>query len=54
MIERPKDSTPHTAATLPVHDAHGLTQGGNLALIKLQDQYYTLRITRSGKLILTK
>lgn len=40
--------------TLPVHDATQLTEGGDLALIKLEDQLYTLRITRAGKLLLTK
>lgn len=39
---------------IPVHDANELTNGGNLANIKLQDKLYTLRITRAGKLILTK
>ncbi|MGH1458336.1 MAG: hemin uptake protein HemP [Paracoccaceae bacterium] len=38
----------------PVHSAEGLTAGGNLAYIQLGDQTYTLRITRAGKLILTK
>ncbi|MEO0484974.1 MAG: hemin uptake protein HemP [Pseudomonadota bacterium] len=39
---------------LPVYDAADLTKGGDLAKIKLGDQLYTLRITRAGKLILTK
>lgn len=38
----------------PVHQAELLTDGGNQARIVLRDQVYTLRITRSGKLILTK
>lgn len=38
----------------PAHDARNLTQGGNLAQIGLDGQIYTLRITRQGKLILTK
>ncbi|WP_299362191.1 hemin uptake protein HemP [uncultured Paracoccus sp.] len=41
-------------AKVPVHDAAALTQGGNQALIALGDQLYNLRITRAGKLILTK
>ncbi|WP_241963484.1 hemin uptake protein HemP [Paracoccus suum] len=41
-------------ALLPRHDARGLTAGGNLAAICLDGQTYTLRITRQGKLILTK
>lgn len=39
---------------LPLHDATQLTGGGNLAQIYLEGQVYTLRITRAGKLILTK
>lgn len=39
---------------LPQHDATTLTRGGNQALIVLDDQVYQLRITRAGKLILTK
>ncbi|WP_084115840.1 hemin uptake protein HemP [Paracoccus sphaerophysae] len=39
---------------LPLHDATQLTAGGNLAQIALDGQVYTLRITRAGKLILTK
>lgn len=42
------------ATTLPLHEAQTLTDGGSLALIRLGDQVYTLRITRAGKLILTK
>ncbi|MEC7256686.1 hemin uptake protein HemP [Arenibacterium halophilum] len=42
----------HTA--LPTHDAVELTNGGSLANIRLDDQMYVLRITRAGKLILTK
>ncbi|PTV96567.1 hemin uptake protein HemP [Rhodobacter aestuarii] len=38
----------------PAHDARNLTRGGNLAQIALDGQIYTLRITRQGKLILTK
>lgn len=39
---------------LPVHDATVLTRGGNQAHIVLNGQVYQLRITRAGKLILTK
>jgi hemin uptake protein HemP len=38
----------------PCHDARVLTAGGNSARILLGDQVYALRITRAGKLILTK
>lgn len=57
---RPADfSRPGTLAlgalnALPQHDAESLTAGGNQALIVLNDQVYNLRITRAGKLILTK
>lgn len=39
---------------IPQHSAQELTQGGQTAQIVLNDQVYTLRITRAGKLILTK
>ncbi len=39
---------------MPCHDATTLTAGGTLAQIVLDGQVYTLRITRQGKLILTK
>ena len=42
------------APTLPLHDARLLTEGGDMARIALDGQVYTLRITRQGKLILTK
>lgn len=44
----------HLSTSLPQHDATHLTKGGHLALITLNDQIYALRITRQGKLILTK
>ncbi|MCC6007393.1 MAG: hemin uptake protein HemP [Rhodobacteraceae bacterium] len=40
--------------SLPCHDARQLAEGGNQAFIMLDGQVYTLRITRAGKLILTK
>ncbi len=47
---------PQPAATqnLPTYNADILTQDGDQAHIVLRDQVYTLRITRAGKLILTK
>ena len=39
---------------IPLHDATELTAGGVEARIILHGQVYTLRITRQGKLILTK
>lgn len=40
--------------SLPTYSARDLTEGGELAQIVLDDQTYILRITRAGKLILTK
>ncbi len=42
------------AAEIPVHEAVTLTEGGREARIRLGTAVYTLRITRQGKLILTK
>ena len=42
------------ATTVPTYTAEDLTQGGGQAQIVLGDQTYTLRITRAGKMILTK
>lgn len=39
---------------MPTHDAESLTGPDGLARIVLRDQVYQLRITRAGKLILTK
>ncbi len=39
---------------LPLYDARQLTKSGAQALIALDGQVYSLRITRAGKLILTK
>lgn len=44
----------HAMDHLPAHAAQDLTAGGNQALIVMGDQTYILRITRAGKLILTK
>lgn len=45
-------SLPETG--IPVHDAMALTSGGIQAQLVLHGQVYLLRITRAGKLILTK
>ncbi len=61
----PRDGTPVIPATgrtpalsrnpaLPEHDAQRLTGPSGLAHIRLGEALYTLRITRQGKLILTK
>nr|WP_076649982.1 hemin uptake protein HemP [Pontibaca methylaminivorans] len=38
----------------PSHDARELTRGGDTAELVLDGKPYMLRITRAGKLILTK
>lgn len=43
-----------TTPAVPTYAARDLTGDGDLARIRLGDQTYTLRITRAGKLILTK
>lgn len=40
--------------TIPTYDARELTAGQSKAQITLDGQAYTLRITKTGKLILTK
>ena len=47
----PPQSRPVTA---PAYDAQRLVGDGGTATIVLDDKSYTLRITRAGKLILTK
>ncbi|MEX2520089.1 MAG: hemin uptake protein HemP [Paracoccaceae bacterium] len=47
-------SPPRIATAYPEHSAEALTGGGNLAVITLHDQSYVLRITKQGKLLLTK
>ncbi len=48
------DSQLFSENAIPVHDATTLTSGGVQARIVLNGQIYALRITRAGKLILTK
>jgi len=47
----PKHTPPET---LPTYQAKDLTEGGDLAQIVLDAQTYILRVTKAGKLILTK
>ena len=54
VVNVARETTIRPEDTLPIYEATDLTQGGDLARIKLSDQLYTLRITRAGKLILTK
>ena len=52
LTEAPRVHIPDQS--LPLHDAETLTNGGVQARIVLHGQVYSLRITRAGKLILTK
>ena len=48
------EATGGSLAIPPEHRAEDLIQGGTMAWIRLGHQLYTLRVTRAGKLILTK
>lgn len=63
LPHRPAEALPHPTRApvpaaveggFPLHDARVLTRGGVQARIVLDGQVYALRITRAGKLILTK
>ena len=49
-----RTSDAEAVENVPRHDARTLMQGGTRAELVLDGQTYTLRITRQGKLILTK
>lgn len=51
---RPMIQLPDAHHDTPYHDVTDLMQGGRIAYIQNDGQVYTLRITRAGKLILTK
>lgn len=55
-MNAPLLSQPHPAPSpdRPSHDVRDLTQGGGEARLLLDGTAYLLRITRQGKLILTK
>jgi hemin uptake protein HemP len=50
----PAKPEPAHLASIPVHDARDLTGGTDRARIVLDGKVYDLRITKAGKLILTK
>ncbi|MEM9715568.1 MAG: hemin uptake protein HemP [Pseudomonadota bacterium] len=50
MTEMPSQNT----AELPHYVATDLTKGGGIAYIEHEGQLYILRVTKTGKLILTK
>ena len=53
-LRRENTQPPTLSTPVPVHSAESLTEGGPTAHICLMGQTYVLRITRTGKLILTK
>jgi len=54
LSNAPEPTQPAPAADLDAYDARALVKNGVQARIMLDDQAYVLRITRAGKLILTK
>lgn len=56
MFRQSQPPAPGTApsTSIPTYLAQDLTQNGTTAMICLGNQTYILRITRAGKLILTK
>ncbi|MEO0913198.1 MAG: hemin uptake protein HemP [Pseudomonadota bacterium] len=56
IVELPpkREAEPPRAEELPTYDARDLVSGGVQAQLLLDGQCYLLRITRAGKLILTK
>ena len=54
LMHTPPAPAPTPEQTAPIYGALDLTRGGNTAQILLGDQVYTLRVTKAGKLILTK
>ena len=53
-MSRMEDIRPAPARERPMLDARAITGADGLAHIELDGKVYTLRITRQGKLILTK
>ena len=54
MSETPKPSTANSPQQIDTYDARDIVKDGVQACIVLDEQTYYLRITRAGKLILTK
>ena len=54
MTHVPQPTTDRPTQQIDTYDARDLVKDGVQACIVLDDQTYFLRITRSGKLILTK
>ncbi|MCZ4351919.1 hemin uptake protein HemP [Roseovarius aestuarii] len=53
-MQPPQKLQPAMIEDLPTYDARQLTEGGDQARIVFDNKIYNLRITRAGKLILTK
>ncbi len=53
VLPSPKPA-PLASAPVPAYDARDLVGPGTQATLLLDGQAYTLRVTRAGKLILTK
>lgn len=53
-MQTPKPLQTAPDIRLPTYDARDICGGVDQAQIVLEDKIYTLRITRAGKLILTK
>lgn len=54
IAQHPSEQSLQGNGALPIHNAEDLTGADGRAHISLGGQIYTLRITRAGKLILTK
>ena len=54
LTEVPKPTAAKPAQSIDTYDARDLVKDGVQACIVLDDHTYYLRITRAGKLILTK
>lgn len=54
MTEVPKPTAANPTQNIDTYDARDLVKDGVQACIVLDEQTYYLRITRAGKLILTK
>lgn len=54
MTKVPTPATGVAAPTVDTYNARDLIKAGTQAAIVLDEQVYVLRITRAGKLILTK
>ncbi len=54
LTDVPRTAQPPNTPQIDTYDARDLIRSGSQACIVLDEQVYYLRITRAGKLILTK